>query len=127
MPYGTRAPPRVPLLVNASTGGGKSVTLRCIACQMLHHGSFVFVLDTKLAQALGHLAVRQGAHLRFAKTSRILADLAGGRADRTWDKRIRELVWPDVCSSSTTSPCASSERPRLTTYTSWSASGRGGP
>ncbi|MDX3131409.1 pRL2-11 [Streptomyces europaeiscabiei] len=35
------------ILVNASTGGGKSVTLRCIACQMLHHGSFVFVLDTK--------------------------------------------------------------------------------
>lgn len=27
------------ILVNASTGGGKSVTLRCIACQMLHHGS----------------------------------------------------------------------------------------
>ncbi|MFQ6147448.1 hypothetical protein ACLMNJ_30975 [Streptomyces seoulensis] len=35
------------ILVNASTGGGKSVTLRCIACQMLHHGSLVFVLDTK--------------------------------------------------------------------------------
>ncbi|MFD3663949.1 helicase HerA domain-containing protein [Streptomyces sp. NPDC058659] len=35
------------ILVNASTGGGKSVTLRCIACQMLHHGSHVFVLDTK--------------------------------------------------------------------------------
>ncbi|MFJ2722949.1 helicase HerA domain-containing protein [Streptomyces sp. NPDC087437] len=35
------------ILVNASTGGGKSVTLRCIACQMLHHGSRVFVLDTK--------------------------------------------------------------------------------
>ncbi|WP_332010683.1 pRL2-11 [Streptomyces uncialis] len=35
------------ILVNASTGGGKSVTLRTIACQMLHHGSLVFVLDTK--------------------------------------------------------------------------------
>ncbi|MFF9901530.1 helicase HerA domain-containing protein [Streptomyces longispororuber] len=35
------------ILVNASTGGGKSVTLRCIACQMLHHGSRVIVLDTK--------------------------------------------------------------------------------
>ncbi|GHB29830.1 helicase HerA domain-containing protein [Streptomyces chryseus] len=35
------------ILVNASTGGGKSVTLRCIASQMLHHGSHVFVLDTK--------------------------------------------------------------------------------
>ncbi|MFD7704717.1 pRL2-11 [Streptomyces caelestis] len=35
------------ILVNASTGGGKSATLRCIACQMLHHGSLVYVLDTK--------------------------------------------------------------------------------
>jgi hypothetical protein len=35
------------ILVNASTGGGKSVTLRCIACQMLHHGSLVYILDTK--------------------------------------------------------------------------------
>ncbi|MEU5972022.1 pRL2-11 [Streptomyces globisporus] len=35
------------ILVNASTGGGKSVILRCIACQMLHNGSRVFVLDTK--------------------------------------------------------------------------------
>ncbi|MFE7777718.1 ATP-binding protein [Streptomyces sp. NPDC057445] len=31
---------------------------------------------THIAQTLGHLAVRQGAHVRFAKTSRILADLA---------------------------------------------------
>ncbi|MDQ1051347.1 hypothetical protein QFZ76_009583 [Streptomyces sp. V4I2] len=49
-----------------------------------------------VAQALGHLAVRQGAPVRFAKTGRILADLAGGHADRTWDNRIRELVRPDV-------------------------------
>ncbi|MER6774392.1 pRL2-11 [Streptomyces bacillaris] len=35
------------ILVNASTGGGKSVILRCIACQMLHNGSRAFVLDTK--------------------------------------------------------------------------------
>ncbi|WP_078602978.1 MULTISPECIES: ATP-binding protein [Streptomyces] len=51
---------------------------------------------THIAQALGHLAVRQGAQVRFAKTSRILADLAGGHADRTWEKRTRELVRPDV-------------------------------
>ncbi|MFE7566105.1 ATP-binding protein [Streptomyces sp. NPDC057539] len=56
----------------------------------------VGVGKTHIAQALGHLAVRHGAHVRFAKTSRILADLAGGHADRTWDKRIRKLVRPDV-------------------------------
>ncbi|CAM5672617.1 Insertion sequence IS5376 putative ATP-binding protein [Streptomyces alboniger] len=51
---------------------------------------------TQVAQALGHLAVRQGANVRFAKTSRILAELAGGHADRTREKRIRELIRPDV-------------------------------
>ncbi|MGW5609477.1 helicase HerA domain-containing protein [Streptomyces sp. NPDC003753] len=35
------------ILVNASTGGGKSVTLRCITCQVLHHGSQAFILDYK--------------------------------------------------------------------------------
>ncbi|MFE9404070.1 ATP-binding protein [Streptomyces sp. NPDC006530] len=53
----------------------------------------VGVGKTHVAQALGHLTVRQGAHVRFAKTSRILAD---GRADRSWDERIRELVRPVV-------------------------------
>ncbi|WP_277622429.1 ATP-binding protein [Streptomyces sp. CB03238] len=47
-------------------------------------------------RSLGHLAVRQGARVRFAKTSRILADLVDGHADRIWDKRVRELVRPDV-------------------------------
>ncbi|WP_269755791.1 ATP-binding protein [Streptomyces albireticuli] len=56
----------------------------------------VGVGKTHIAQALDHLAIRQGAHARFAKTSRILADLAGGHADRTWDRRLRELVRPDV-------------------------------
>lgn len=48
-----------------------------------------------VAQALGHYAVRQGANVRFTKTSHILAQLAGGQADRTWDKRMRELIRPD--------------------------------
>jgi DNA replication protein DnaC len=72
------------------------------ALRWLHAGESVILFGpvgvgkTHIAQALGHLAVRQGAHVRFAKTSRILADLAGGHADRTWEKRIRELVRPDV-------------------------------
>ncbi|MFF1546553.1 ATP-binding protein [Streptomyces sp. NPDC058291] len=56
----------------------------------------VGVGKTHVAQALGHQAVRQGASVRFTKTSRILAELAGGHADRTWDKRMRELVRPDL-------------------------------
>ncbi len=63
--------------------------------QSLHH-RIPPAGKTHVAQALGHLAIRLGAHVRFAKTSRILAELAGGHADRTWEKRMRELVRPDV-------------------------------
>ena len=49
----------------------------------------VGVGKTHVAQALGHLAIRAGAEVRFAKTSRVLADLAGGHADRTWDPPAR--------------------------------------
>ncbi len=42
------------------------------------------------------VSVRQGANVRFTKTSRILAELVGGHADRTWDKRMRELIRPDL-------------------------------
>ena len=49
-----------------------------------------------VAQALAHLAIRSGADARFMKTTRALAHLAGGHADRTWDRRLRELTWPAV-------------------------------
>jgi len=57
------------------------------------HGP-VGVGKTHVAQALGHLAVRRGADVRFTKTSRALADLAGGHADRTWPRRLAELARP---------------------------------
>ena len=44
----------------------------------------VGVGKTHVAQAMGHLAIRAGAEVRFHKTSRILADLAGGHADHTF-------------------------------------------
>jgi DNA replication protein DnaC len=72
-----------------------------------------------IAQALRHLAIRQGADVRFTKTSRLLSTLAGGHADRSFDKRLAELVRPR-CSSATTSPCASTPRPRRMTSTNWS-------
>ncbi|WP_406510607.1 ATP-binding protein [Streptomyces sp. NBC_00212] len=72
------------------------------ALRWLHTGESVIwfgpvgVGKTHVAQALGHLAIRQGANVRFAKTSRVLADLVGGHADRTWDKRLREFIRPEV-------------------------------
>jgi len=56
----------------------------------------VGVGKTHLAQALGHTVIRRGIDVRFTKTSRLLADLAGGRADYSWDKRLREYIRPGV-------------------------------
>ena len=56
----------------------------------------VGVGKSHVAQALGHLAIRQGADVRFLKTSRVLATLAGGHVDRSWDKRLAELTRPAV-------------------------------
>nr|WP_307050537.1 hypothetical protein [Streptomyces achromogenes] len=69
--------------------------------------------------------MRQGANVRFAKTSRILADLAGGT--RTAPGTSGSASWyVPTCSSATTSRCASSARPRPTTSTDSSASDRDG-
>ena len=57
------------------------------------HGP-VGVGKTMLAQALGQLACRRGHTAAFTKTSRLLADLAGGQADRTWTSRLRRWAKP---------------------------------
>ena len=99
------------------------------ALRWLHAGESVILFGpvgvgkTHVAQGLGHLAVRQGANVRFAKTSRILADLAGGHADRTWEKRVRELVRPDVLILDDFA-MRQMTAPRPTTSTSWSANAR---
>jgi DNA replication protein DnaC len=70
------------------------------ALRWLHVGESVILYGpvgvgkTHIAQALGHMAIRHGADVRFAKTSRVLADLAGGHADGTWGRRLRELARP---------------------------------
>ncbi|HEY5148265.1 MAG TPA: IS21-like element helper ATPase IstB [Mycobacterium sp.] len=57
------------------------------------HGP-VGVGKTMLAQALGQLACRRGHTATFTKTSRLLADLAGGHADHTWAVRLRRWAKP---------------------------------
>jgi DNA replication protein DnaC len=57
------------------------------------HGP-VGVGKTHLAQALGHTACRRGHAVAFIKTSRLLADLAGGHADRSWSTRLRRWARP---------------------------------
>ncbi len=65
---------------------GESVLLYCP----------VGVGKTHVAQALGHQACRRGYSVAFAKCSRTLAELAGGRADGSWEARLRRLSRPDV-------------------------------
>ncbi len=56
----------------------------------------VGVGKTHAAQALGHQAIRYGADVRFAKTSRILAETRRRPADHSWARRLRELVRPQL-------------------------------
>ena len=56
----------------------------------------VGVGKTHLAQALGHQACRSGYNVLFMKASRLLADLGGGRADETWEKRIQHYLKPNL-------------------------------
>lgn len=57
------------------------------------HGP-VGVGKSHIAQALGHVACRRGHTVIFTKTSRLLADLAGGHADRSWETRLRRWSRP---------------------------------
>lgn len=56
----------------------------------------VGVGKTHLAEALGHQACRQGYSVLFTKASRLLSDLGGGRADDTWEKRLRRYMKPNL-------------------------------
>ena len=59
------------------------------------HGP-VGVGKSHIAQALGNLACRRNRSVTFLKTSRALAHLAGGHADRTWTSRLGKLASVDL-------------------------------
>ncbi len=72
-------------------------TLRFIDAResVVLHGP-VGVGKSMIAQALGHAACRRGHSVAFTKTSRLLADLAGGHADRSWEARLRRWARPGL-------------------------------
>jgi DNA replication protein DnaC len=51
---------------------------------------------TFVAQALGLEACRQGRRVLFTKTGALLTDLAGGRADGSWQQRLGRYLQPDL-------------------------------
>lgn len=56
----------------------------------------VGVGKTHAAQALGHAACRAGFSVLFTKTGAFLRDLAGGRADGSWEPRLRKYLQSEV-------------------------------
>ena len=52
----------------------------------------VGVGKSHLAAALGHQACRRGYDVAFTTCSRLLAELAGGHADRSFEARVRKLA-----------------------------------
>ncbi len=78
-------------------------------CQFIERNESILICGpvgvgkTHVAQALGHQACRLGHKVLFTKTSRLLADLAGGRADSSWEVRLRRylafdlLIMDDLC------------------------------
>lgn len=49
-----------------------------------------------IAQALGHQACRMGYEVLFTKAVKFFRFLLAGRADHSWDKRIKKYLVPDV-------------------------------
>ncbi len=72
-------------------------TLRFVEADesVILHGP-VGVGKSMIAQALGFAACRRGHSVVFTKTSRLLADLAGGHADRSWEARLRRWARPGL-------------------------------
>jgi DNA replication protein DnaC len=56
----------------------------------------VGVGKSHVSQALGHAACRRGYEVAFTTCSRVLADLAGGHADRSFEARLKRLARPAV-------------------------------
>jgi DNA replication protein DnaC len=49
-----------------------------------------------IAQALGHQACRIGHNVLFTKAVKLFRSLLAGRADQSWDKRIKKYLHPDL-------------------------------
>ncbi|HMI39009.1 MAG TPA: IS21-like element helper ATPase IstB [Nitrospiraceae bacterium] len=71
-------------------------------CAFVERAESVFLIGpagvgkSHIAHALGHEACRRGFDVLFTRTSEMLANLHGGRADGTYDRRLGMYQRPDV-------------------------------
>lgn len=80
-----------------------AATIRDLAtCRFLERKESVLIYGpvgtgkSHIAQALGHAACHRGYDVLYTKTPRLCADLGGGRADGTWEARLRRYLLPDL-------------------------------
>lgn len=71
-------------------------------CQFVERAEGIWILGqagvgkSHLAQAIGNEAIRRGYDVVFIKTAKLLAHLAGGRADGSYERRLLGYLRPDV-------------------------------
>jgi DNA replication protein DnaC len=71
-------------------------------CGFVERGEAVWMIGpagvgkSHLGQALGHEAARRGYDVLFARAGQMLANLVGGRADGTYERRLSSYIRPEV-------------------------------
>ena len=76
--------------MNLATGGYISEKRNVLICGPTSTGK------SHLAPALGHEACRQGAHVLFINTNKMLGPLGRGRAEHSFERRLNGYLRADL-------------------------------
>jgi DNA replication protein DnaC len=71
-------------------------------CSYIENRQNIFLLGpvgvgkSHIAQALGHVACRMGYDVLYSKAADMFRHIHGGRADNSWQRRIKAYIAPDL-------------------------------